>query len=399
MSIYRFNEVAEPATPASAKADMFVDSADRFLKLKDSKGVLGLVGDHELPNFVRNSGFWFAQRQAPGTLTTYSNTSGRAISADGFGITNENASVQYIRVDTSGGAETGLQGRYYGTFSKITNTGKIIVSQVLEGNDAVALRGRTVRLQAWIKASGAMTINLALVQLTSAGTLDTIPSTFISAFGAAATDPTLGTNLSYIAPKSTVTPDNGTIDGNHVELAATTAWQRVGACFDVPAGAKNLVLMIYSDGQVTQTTGSFSVSQVSLTDGYEIQNWAPLDYGTELNRVQRFYEKTFAIDQQPTTAVGINTGELKHVALGNSVVITSIYWQFKVQKRAAPGTLTTYSPASANAEARNITDSADCSSTSINVNGVSGARIQTTGSAAAAIGEHIGVHASVDAEL
>jgi hypothetical protein len=197
------------------------------------------LGSSDRFNYVRNAGFWFAQRQAPGTATTYSNTSGRAISADGWGITNENASAQYARTDTQNAPQTGLQGRFYGSFTKISSTGKLVASQVIEGTDTNALRGRTVRVQCRMKGivAAMQTVRLGLVQLNSFGTIDALPATFISAFGANGTDPTLGTNLAYILPKDS-NADNATISGNAASCAVTTAWQRYGALFDVPSNAR-----------------------------------------------------------------------------------------------------------------------------------------------------------------
>src|SRR6185295_174945 len=185
-----------PSAPAAGKTTDYVDTSGRLSSL-NATGVLNVHAARDLPNFLRNSGFWFAQRQVPGTATTYNNATGRAISADGWGITNENASATYLRTDTQGAVETGLQGRFYGQFTKITAAGKVIITQAVEGSDSIALRGRSVRFQVWLKSlvAASQTVKIGVVQLTAAGTADAITGTFISAVGANTVDPTLGTNL------------------------------------------------------------------------------------------------------------------------------------------------------------------------------------------------------------
>jgi hypothetical protein len=390
---------SQPATPASGYTTEFVDTEARS-KTIDANGILSILSDHSRYNYIRNSGFWFAQRQVPGTLTTYSNTSGRAFAPDGWAITNENASCQYIRNDTIVTPETGLQGRFYGSFTKITATGKFVVSQCIEGVNSAALRGRSVRVQCWMKATASMTVRLGLVQLNSSGTVDTLPATYISAFGANSTDPTLGTNLAYIAPKSGVNPDNATTSGNAASCSVTTSWQRFGAVFDVPSNCRNVVVQFWTDSQVTATNG-FSLAQVVLSDGYEIQDWSPQSYSEEIDRVKRFYQKSFLIDTNPAQNVGVNTGEIRGVAGKAGAVANSgfIMVDYPVGMRATPGTNTIYNPAAANALARNITGAADMGTTTITGATANGFYLAITGVAATAVGDLIAIHYSSDAEL
>jgi len=402
MSYLTLNNSAAPATPAAGKTTVFVDSADRYLKTIDEKGVLGAVGDHELFNWLRNSGFWWAQRQAPGSAVTYSSTTGRAICADGWGITNENASATYQRVDTVSAAEAGLGGRFYGTLLKITSAGKLCLSQVVEANDTGVLRGQTVRVQVWLKQQVAANpvLRLGLIQNTAAGTADAPTAAWMSAMGGAGTDPTLAANLAYITPKAGVAGDNCTVNGNAVDCTLTGAWQRFGAVFDVPAGAKNLIVAVWSSGQFAATNG-FSISQASLTTGYEIQSWNPLETATELQRVQRFYEKSFLLDTAPAQNVGVNTGEVLGVAGKAGAVANSgfIAIRYVTPKVKAPATNVVYNPAAANALARNITGAADMGTTTITGAGIQQFYLAITGVAATTVGDLIAIHFSSDAEL
>jgi hypothetical protein len=107
VSLLRFNKVAQPSTPAANKLVIFTDTTDRKVKALDDLAVLStLTPDDIKDNMIVNGGFEFAQRQVPGTLTTYSNTTGRSFGADRWGMTNENASIQFQNVDSIGATET-----------------------------------------------------------------------------------------------------------------------------------------------------------------------------------------------------------------------------------------------------------------------------------------------------
>lgn len=392
--------VAPPSTPAASTASLFADTADKRPKWLDEKGVLNVIPNRLSRNFVRNGGFWFAQRQAPGTATTYSATASRAISADGWGITNENASATYQRTDAAT-PETGLTSQYYGNFLKTTSAGKLVVSQVIETRDTMALRGRTVRVTAWMKQLVGATpvVRLGLAQLQAAGTVDTMPATFISAFGANGTDPTLGTNVARITPKSGVSGDNCTVTGAAADCTLSASWQRFSVVFDVPLDCKNLIPMFWGNAQFAATNG-FAISQVELTDGYETQDWSALDANAELARVQRHYQKTFNVDTAPVQNAGVDTGEHR-IMCGKAGAVANVSptLPFIVPMRIAPATRITYNPSAANAEVRDVSAALDCSATAFAGVTERGLRLTWTGNASSAVGNTLGVHCTYDAEI
>ena len=399
---------AEPSTPATGYTTFFADSDGRG-KTKNAAGILSLINGTDGLNYVRNAGFWFAQRQAPATLTTYSSVGGRAITADGWSISNENASIQFRRVDSSGAVETGITNRFYGEFTKITATGKMQIMQVGDGTNSCALRGRNVRVQLRMKSVVAASAvwNIALVSLGAGGTIDTVTATaaaFFTAQGANGVDPTLGTNLTYIPPTTDKTGDNATAAANAYQATVTTAWQRFGGVFTVPTTAKNLVVLIYSHNQVTATNG-VALAEVSLTDGEEIEEWSPLILPLELARVQRFYAKTFNTDTAPIQNAGVNTGEARWPSMVvAAVAIVGLRWDYPTSMRGlgiggAAATLTLYNPSAANAQVRDITSALDCSLSTANVNGENGLYVNTTPNVGTVAGECLGVHITADHEL
>lgn len=347
------------------------------------------------PNLVRNSGFQLAQRQAPGTPTTYSATAGRAITADGWGASNENASVQYARTDTAAAPETNLLARYYGTYTKITNAGKAAISQVIEATRVAPVRGKSIHLHLRLKASTAMTVRLALVQLTSSGTVDTIPATFVSSWAADGTDPTLGTNLSYITPSGA---ENGTISSSAMSCSVTTSWQKFGAWFAVPSNCKNLAVLVFSNADMA-VSDALSITEVVLSDAPQL--WRRTLTDDDMAYCQRFYQKTFTVDTAPAQNAGAGTGELvsalwKAAATANAAIIP---WRFHVEMRAAP-TITTYNPAAANAEVRQTGGTAsDLTATASGNTTAVQTEITATGVGTGAVGDRVAIHASADAEL
>ena len=77
---------ATPNAPANGNDTIFSASAQvgangeaiggRLLK-EDGAGGLAQLSSQDRINYIRNGGFWFAQRQAPGTATAYTNPNGR----------------------------------------------------------------------------------------------------------------------------------------------------------------------------------------------------------------------------------------------------------------------------------------------------------------------------------
>ncbi len=394
-----FDNTTTPTTPAAGQTIGYADSVLQPSTCSiDEYGAIARHGNIHNPNLVRNGGFWFAQRQPPATLTTYSSVGGRALTADGWGVSNENASVQYVRSDSGISPETNLLNRYYGNFTKITSTGKLVVCQVIESVDAEAVRGKRVRLQMKLKGIGNATWRIGLVQSTL-GSIDAVPKSaglFITAFGANTVDPTLGSNLAYIAPDALVKYSSGTAVGNGITCPLTGSWSLFSGVFPVPTGARNLTVMIWSDSQVAAAAG-VAISEVSLTEGYEIQAWAPRAAPYELARCQRYYCKSFDIDTGPAQSVlaGAVRGA---VSVAGATAGQPIGIRFPVAMRAAP-TMTYFNPAAANAFARNTTANTDATATaSANTTGVS-TDTTFTGIAAWTVGQSVAVQYTADAEL
>jgi hypothetical protein len=386
-----------PNAPLPGDISWFSDIDDNRPKTKDDDGVTSVLAGTEFDgNLLINGGFTFAQRQVPGTLTTYSAVANRAMTADLWGVTNESASVQYQRGDAAT-PETGLHSRFYGSFKKITAVGKICVSQVVEGENVMPLRGRNVRLQIQIKANSARTIRFGLLQLTDSGAIDTIPATFVSAFNGASVDPTFGTDLEAITP---TLPDNGEVLNDFLSCDVTTAWQRFGAVFIVPADCKNLVVVAFSDTQLA-INDILSVSEWGLYDGEQIRDWSPRSNEQEFNRCLPYYQKTFATATAPAQAAGVGTGALLAILgkAGATALAALFQWRFAVPMKGTP-TIVLYNPASANAEARQVGGVASdlTATTAANTTNAS-TDVTATGVGTGTVGDQCAVHATAEYKI
>lgn len=392
-------------TPSVNQGRIVYDTSDARLKFLEENGLawpLSADGMRD-QNILINGGFDYAQRQAPATLTTVSQTASRGYTADRWGVTNENASAQYRRVDTAGTPQTGLLARFYGEFSKITSTGKIQASQAIESGNCQHLRGRKVRLQMKLKASSAKTMRIALLQLANAGTLDTVPGytngapagNFISAHGANSTDPTFGTNLAKIAPDTVY---NATSANSGATCSVTTVWQLFGATFTLPTDFKNLVVVVFTDSQFA-VADNFSMSEVGLYDGTEVRDWAERMQVSQLLNCQRYFSKSFSVDVAPAQNVGLVGAQRGYVSVAAAVAGQPIGVDFPAGMRGGTATFVFYNPSAGNAFVRNTTAGSDATATASANAGDSGFDITFTGIAAWTVAQACAIHWTCDNEI
>lgn len=230
----------------------------------------GAIGGGTEYNYIINGGFDFANRQSPAqaTLTTYA---ANTYSADRWKTWAENASYQYARA--VGVSEAGLTSLYHGVFKKITNAGKMMHYQIIEGEQSIALRGKEVTFQVQMKASSAKTIRMGIFELQSAGTMNSIPNPIVTAAGANTVDPTMGTNVAIITGAQS--------------KSVTTAMQVFSVTVTVPATSKNLICAIWSDSQFAVNDAIY-IAEAGLYVNANEQDWKPRLEQAELALCQRY---------------------------------------------------------------------------------------------------------------
>jgi hypothetical protein len=329
-------------------------------------------------NYLINGVFRFAQRQAPATLTIIAQDK---YSADRWRISRENADLQYQRVDGLG--ESGLTSQYYGTYKKITNAGKFMIYQPIEGANSVPLRGKEVTFQMSMKASSSKTIRMAVIELQNAGTIDTIPGTFVSAWGASGVDPTLGSNLAIITGGES--------------KAVTTSMQVFSVTVTVPSNSKNLICAVWSNSQFS-VNDTLSLAEAALSVSAVTLPWVPRLIQQERELCEYYCWKTFPIDTAPAQSAGQEGAFAQQINRAGAVLSQ---WQIRypAPMRVEP-TVTTYNPSAANAQPRDVSGSVDFSGIATaapsNENNYT---FNATGNAATADGNAMNLHILADAEL
>lgn len=307
------------AAMVAVQTELGTDPAGSYATVK---AWLESLDNKKAINYLINGGFDFAQRQTPGTYTTIATDT---YGPDRWRSSVENADLQYKRED--GLSESGITSQYFGTYKKITSAGKLAIYQILEGANSVPLRGKTVTWQVQLKASSAKTIRMAVLELQAAGTLDSIPSTLISAWGADGTDPTFGSNLAIITGAE--------------DKSITTNMQQFSVTVDVPSDSKNLICAIWSDSDFA-VDDTISMSEAGFYVSDVVQEWVPISVGDEFLRASRYYNKSYNLDTPPGTAAWPGMLDKRFMVTG-TVVFTSDFVFFPTIMRSAP-TIKIYSP-------------------------------------------------------
>jgi hypothetical protein len=402
MSNVNFNAVTTPNAPPAGKVTAFSDSNDlNRIKARYPDGRVEVISRRSVArNFLINGGFRFAQRQAPATATAVATTLNRTYAPDRWGLSPNGNVVNYQRVDSMLLPQTNLTARYFGQIVQTAGAGHTILSQVLEGDDAAALRGSTVRFQIKMKWSVSsiafMRVRIGVLYLTSAGTVDSIPASFYTSWPSAQmTDPLWGTNLVALAPSN---PDGGVVNGLGMDCILSTNWQRFSATFTIPTNAQNIIVVAWNDTMLA-VNDQWNFSEAGLYDGQEIIDWSPVPVDRELTRCQRFYQKTFGVDTAPAAGVGINTGEWKFAAaIAGAAAQRAPSVEFSARMYAIPN-VTTFNPATAaNSQPRDETAGADCTGISTAAKDEN-VLIAFTGAAGTTVGGIIGIHLTMSAEI
>lgn len=412
MSNLILTKVAEPSSPASNKATMYVDTADRKLKMKDDNGVISTLNNDGLQdrNIITNGGFNIQQRFVPAStaIAGVSTTTRAGQVADRWAVTASVATnLNWQQVDTGAAPETGLESRYYGSIISATAGKKVMLSQWIVNTEMAHLRGKKVRVSVKTSqkvGSEGQTFKLGLLQLNSSGTVDTSPA-FLSGAWSTTTgvDPAWGTNLAAITPDAAPTGENGTITGSYLEILSTLAWKRSSAVFTVPTNARNLVVVLFSN-TTGGTTDNLSVAEFQLTQGPDVVDYKEPPIAETLTRCQMFFSKSFPLAVTPVAAVAVATGGNGATSTitraGATALASYINIQFPIKMRTTP-TLTLFTPVGAGAVPYRISGTTPAVQTTAATTGVldTGAVVSSTGDAAGVVGDLVGVHWTADAEI
>lgn len=341
-------------------------------------------------NYLVNGDFIIHQRYGS-TLATIPN---ETYSADRWRVTRENADVQGQQFSTSG--TDGL------TLTKITNTGKFVLYQMLGaggttdiervihssiGGMASGLAGLTVTFQIYMRvSSGTSPKSMRMGVYRSTLSTDANPAAIVSAWNGDGTDPTFDTSMTLIGAETKSVTGTGGIFSITVTIPTTPH--------------QLLYFMVWTDNQFGATNaiefrGAGVYASSVVRSGTSIR---PRHLALEWELCQRYYEKSF----ERSTAVAQNSGSTLGAAAYRAaiagVLAQGAYVRYAVRKRIAV-TPVLYNPSAANTNWRNSTAAADSGASSILDAGESGFYIGNAQAAGDAAGDRMTIHWSADAEL
>jgi hypothetical protein len=243
--------------------------------------------------------------------------------------------------------------------------------------------GKTFTLSFYAKADA--TKNIAVEFIQSFGTGGT-PSATVTSIGV--TTFTLTTSWQKFTTTVTFPSVTGlTLGTNNDDYFSALFWFDAGSSFT--ARTNSLI----------QQSGTFDISQVQMEEGSIATNFEYRHPATELALCQRFYEKSFPQGTAPVQNATAAGAYFCPQVVGASTSQNCGTIKFVATKRAVP-TVTFFNPQAANAQARNTSTGADCSSTSsIQTSTDSSINLATVTPATTQAGQSIAIHWTADAEI
>jgi hypothetical protein len=289
-------------------------------------------------NYLINGGFDFFQRTAPETLTAVAND---AYGPDRWNILTQTTTVQIQRV-------AGAFFSYHGGILKQNQAAaqRMGMEQILETVTSLALRNRTITVQAQIKCSSSQPIRIAILEWT--GTADTPTSNVVRDW----TSGTFTANNFFLASNLTVTA---------VAAVTPTAytWTPFSVSGTVSGNCINLIVFIWTEGTAAQNV-TLDITEAGLYTGTQIRNWEPRFMQQEIALCQRYYEKSYELDIPPGTA--------SYDSSMATTMVTAIrpgdrHIQYQTKKVAANApTLWSVKTANTSGVTTNTDDGLDCTS-------------------------------------
>lgn len=156
---------------------------------------------------------------------------------------------------------------------------KFGIAQIIEASNCVDLIGNTVTLSFKAKVSNARIDTVKAAIVAWSGTADSVTSDIISAWNANGTTPTLIANAIF--------------ENTPADMGVTTSWGEYSVSADVDtAGAKNIIVFIWSDDATNPLAGDFLyITDVQIERGASATVFERRDRSIELTMCQRYFER------------------------------------------------------------------------------------------------------------
>lgn len=188
-------------------------------------------------------------------------------------------------------------------------------------------------------------------------------------------------------------------NGGGLEVAFVLA---CGSTFQTTAGAWNTGNFLATSAQVNEldsTANFFRLAGIKMELGAIATPLAYIDFADELSRCMRYYQKSFEYGTAPATNAGTNGMQGLTCSVGASTAFSGFYIPFAQRMRASTPAITTYNPAAANFQIRNLSLATDCLSTTLVESTERGFTLSATTPASTVAGHWLSVHYQASAEL
>lgn len=220
-------------------------------------------------NVLHNGDFAVCQRG-----TSLSVADG-AYGADRWYVLNTNATT-FSRQDGM------LGSRYGGRLNQDNVTAQRMgMAQIIEGQDAIPYRNRTVRFQATIKTSTATSVRMAILEWS--GTENTVTRDVVNNWA----------STTYTAGNFFI----GTVTVNTVSatLAASTSNAVFNISGSVGSSANNIIVFVWTENTAAQNV-QITVTEAGLYDGNATQPWLPRPASQEVAICKRYFIQCNSVD-------------------------------------------------------------------------------------------------------
>jgi len=265
------------------------------------------------------------------------------------------------------------------------NTRRYGIGQMFFNRDTLELaQFGNLTVSGRARASTALTIRIAIVEYDCP-----TPDSF--GFSSNIRDPVLNWNsTNYVVNDFFKADTELYIQTVSDSLNIGTGWTDFDWTFSgLQSTTTNVLVFIWLDtttaAGVTCDFCKMKFEEGSTPTAYEWPRWED-DYMV----AQQQYRKSFRYPIEAASGVGINSGEEQWPSPGTSLAHRH-FVPFNPPMACNPR-VTLYNPASSGAQARNINDNADCTSTSLQNQTHRGFSVQTTSTAGSAAGETLAIH-------
>lgn len=340
-------EQATPATPANGFGKIYFKSDGLLYQLNDS-GVETTAGSSTgalftSRNFLDNAQFRYSQK----------NFSGLGNLANGAGNIDRWYMLGSVGNNQGNGAveesATGFQTRYAGQFRTAGGGGpqQYGTCQIVEANESFGLRGKDVTFTFAARTDGTevTTLRAGIVEWT--GTTDNPTRNIVSSWSST---PTLIANATFVNTPS--------------DLTISSSWAQFSITATLGTTLKNLIVFIWTPNAEADND-DFYLKEAQLVKGVLAPAFEVTEISAEadLARCQRFYEKSYDTNVDPTTSSTVGS----EIIIG-AVTATADPCKvpFKVNKFKIPSMIL-YSTTGAAAKVRHNDAAADVSATAVGI--------------------------------